>query len=52
MAGTRVMSTLDQLLDIQFDVLKKFVCGKILTDVARGAKADRPATAVPQIYTR
>lgn len=36
------ISTKDQCLDLQIDALKKFGCEKIIQEIAKGARQDRP----------
>lgn len=40
--GYARISTKDQCLDLQIDALKKFGCEKIIQEIAKGARQDRP----------
>jgi len=50
--GYARVSTTDQALDLQTDALKQVSCNKIFTDIASGAKADRPGLMEALGYLR
>jgi len=50
--GYARVSTTDQALDLQTDALKQVSCNKIFTDIASGAKADRPGLTEALGYLR
>src|SRR5215208_525488 len=50
--GYARISTQDQTLDLQLDALKKAGCGKIYTDTASGAKAERKGLTEALSYVR
>lgn len=50
--GYARVSTAEQLLDLQTDALKQAGCKKIFTDVASGAKSDRPGLTEALGYLR
>src|SRR3954471_5555281 len=50
--GYARVSTTDQTLNLQLDALKKIGCGKIFTDTASGAKAERKGLAEALEYVR
>ncbi|MGI0488882.1 recombinase family protein [Pantanalinema rosaneae CENA516] len=50
--GYARISTAEQLLDLQTDALKQAGCQKIFTDIASGAKSDRPGLAEALGYLR
>jgi len=52
MIGYARVSTPDQRLDLQRDALKKAGCKKIFTDVASGAKSERPGLARTLAFAR
>lgn len=52
MIGYARVSTPDQKLDLQIDALRAASCGKIFTDVASGAKAQRPGLDEALTYLR
>src|SRR5947209_14968856 len=52
MIGYARVSTTDQTLDLQLDALKKAGCGKIFTDTASGAKAERKGLEEAISYVR
>ncbi len=41
--GYARISTGEQILDLQFDALTKTNCGRVFTETASGARADRPS---------
>ena len=50
--GYARVSTGEQTLDLQLDALTKAGCGKVFTETASGAKADRPVLAEVLAYLR
>lgn len=50
--GYARVSTLDQKLDLQIEALQKIGCSKIFTDIASGAKSDRPGLEEALNYLR
>src|SRR4051794_26801157 len=50
--GYARVSTTDQTLDLQLDALTKAGCGKIFTDTASGAKAERKGLEEAISYVR
>jgi DNA invertase Pin-like site-specific DNA recombinase len=50
--GYARVSTGEQTLDLQIDALRKAECGKLFTETASGAKADRPVLANVLTYLR
>ena len=50
--GYARVSTGEQTLDLQLDALRKADCGKLFTETASGAKADRPVLADVLTYLR
>ncbi len=50
--GYARVSTGEQTLDLQLDALQKTDCGKVFTETASGAKADRPILAEVLAYVR
>jgi len=52
LVGYARVSTQDQTLDLQIDALKNFGCEKFFTDVASGAKSDRPGLEEALGYVR
>jgi DNA invertase Pin-like site-specific DNA recombinase len=52
LVGYSRMSTTEQHLDLQRDALTQSGCGRIFTDTASGAKAERPGLAAALNYAR
>lgn len=50
--GYARVSTQDQKLDLQLDALKSAGCGRVFTDKARGATAERPGLDAALAYLR
>src|ERR671926_1866836 len=50
--GYARVSTGEQTLDLQLDALARAGCGKVFTETASGAKADRPVLAEALAYLR
>lgn len=50
--GYARVSTEEQTLDLQLDALQQAGCGKLFTETASGAKADRPVLADVLGYLR
>ena len=50
--GYARVSTADQKLDLQIEALEKFGCIKIFTDIASGAKSERPGLDEALSYLR
>jgi len=50
--GYARVSTGEQTLDLQLDALAQAGCGKVFTETASGAKADRPVLAEALAYLR
>ncbi len=50
--GYARVSTGEQILDLQLDALSKAGCGKVFTETASGAKADRPILEDVLAYLR
>lgn len=50
--GYARISTADQNLDLQIEALQKIGCLKIFTDIASGAKSDRPGLEKALNYLR
>ena len=52
LVGYARVSTTEQYLDLQRDALTQAGCGRIFTDTAGGAKAERPGLAQALHYLR
>jgi DNA invertase Pin-like site-specific DNA recombinase len=50
--GYARVSTGEQILDLQLDALEKVGCGKVYTETASGAKAERPVLGEVLGYLR